>query len=64
MPIYEYHCTSCGSDFEKLVFGQAAVRCPVCESADITRYLSVFGFKSGGSFVGSAGGCGCGASHG
>lgn len=64
MPIYEYHCAACGSEFETLVFGQATVLCPSCESAEITRRLSLFGFRSGGTFVASAGGCGCGASHG
>jgi len=64
MPIYEYTCAACGTEFERLVFGQAAVVCPSCASAEITRRLSVFGFKSGGTFVGSAGGCGCGAPHG
>lgn len=61
MPIYEYRCASCGTEFETLVYGQAAVICPACESAEVTRRLSVFGFKAGGSFVGSSAGCACGA---
>jgi len=63
MPIYEYRCRACGKAFEKLIYGQVAVACPTCASADVARNLSVFGFKSGSSFVGSSGGggCGCGA---
>ena len=31
MPIYEYHCQDCGSDFEKLVRKTGdAVLCPAC----------------------------------
>ncbi|MGH2651704.1 MAG: FmdB family zinc ribbon protein [Actinomycetota bacterium] len=60
MPIYEYHCPACGEEFEKLVFGQAAVSCPGCASRDVGRRLSVFGLKSGSTFVGSGGGCGSG----
>ena len=63
MPVYEYRCRGCGKAFERLVFGQTAVTCPACESADVARMLSLFGVKSGSSFAGSVGGggCGCGA---
>ena len=63
MPIYEYRCRACGEPFERLVSGQTAVACPACASRDVTRLLSLFGFKSGETFAGSAsgGGCGCGA---
>lgn len=60
MPIYEYHCLGCGEEFEKLVFGQAAVACPACASAEVARDMSVFGFRSGSTFVASGGGCGSG----
>ena len=62
MPIYEYRCRGCSKDFEKYVAGaSAAVACPSCASADITRKLSVFGLKSDGGFASSmpAGGGGC-----
>ena len=70
MPIYEYYCDSCECQFETLVFRSSDhVACPGCDSEDVTRVLSVFGFKSGGdkgaasSRMGStAGGCsGCAA---
>ncbi len=63
MPIYEYHCLGCGEEFEKLVQGQTsrtATACPACASRDISRLLSRFGSKSGGTFTGSTGGgCAC-----
>jgi putative FmdB family regulatory protein len=42
MPIYEYKCSNCGEDFEKLVFGNQKVRCPKCDSGDIKKKFSVF----------------------
>ena len=62
MPIYEYHCVTCGREFEKLVAGQSPVRCPDCSGLDVSRRLSLFGVKSAsaGSPGGGGGGCGCG----
>ena len=68
MPIYEYRCRGCGHDFETYVHGSATkVACPTCQSADISRKLSVFGLKSDGGFMtapttggGCCGGGGCG----
>ena len=45
MPIYEYKCASCGSDFEKLVFGDKTPECPKCNSAEVRKKLSVFGMS-------------------
>jgi len=47
MPIFEYTCTSCGLAFEKLVFGNAAVSCPTCTSAEVTKKFSLFGMSGG-----------------
>ena len=49
MPIYEYHCCSCGNDFECLVFGSEKPNCPECESGDVCKQMSVCGFMSKGS---------------
>jgi len=45
MPIFEYKCGACGKDFEKLVMGSAEVKCPKCESADVTKKFSTFGMS-------------------
>lgn len=50
MPIYEFRCDACGSDFEELVRSSGEqVPCPDCGSDDVGRKLSVFAFKSVGS---------------
>ena len=59
MPIYEYRCNQCEREFEQYVPStQAAVACPGCQSARITRRLSGFGTLAGGGMTGG-GGCGC-----
>ena len=70
MPIYEYYCKSCDSEFETLVFRSSdPVVCPTCSAENVQRVLSVFGFKSGkgaaSSRTGSgASGCsGCAATN-
>jgi putative FmdB family regulatory protein len=41
MPIYEYSCDSCGTEFELLVRGSETPACPECASAELTRKLSL-----------------------
>lgn len=49
MPIYEYECAKCQCQFEQLVFRQnEQVQCPECGAGDVSKRMSVFGFKSGG----------------
>ncbi|TAL22310.1 MAG: zinc ribbon domain-containing protein [Nitrospirae bacterium] len=58
MPIYEYKCNKCGEDFEKLVFGSQAVRCPKCSSSEIKKKMSSFGMSGVDKpFAGSSSGC-------
>jgi putative FmdB family regulatory protein len=60
VPIYEFKCEKCGSDFEELVFGAAEdVECPRCKSTSVERKMSTFAFKSGGKFVAASSGSGC-----
>jgi putative FmdB family regulatory protein len=70
MPIYEYRCNQCEREFERYVqTAQAAVACPTCRSARVTRRLSVLGARSAGGTAAAAGmsggggccggGCGC-----
>lgn len=42
MPIYEYKCSDCGEDFEKLVFGNPEIACPKCNSKTVKKKFSVF----------------------
>ena len=65
MPIYEFQCEKCGSDFEQLfrtMEAQPRVACPKCGAKKVRRKLSVFGM-SGSRKDGSArsGGSGCGS---
>lgn len=47
MPIYDFHCRSCGHEFEALVRVQdAPPRCPSCRGADLERLLSSFAVSS------------------
>ena len=41
MPIYEYNCTDCSSDFELLVRISEEPACPSCGSGAIEKQLSV-----------------------
>ncbi|MBD3309129.1 zinc ribbon domain-containing protein [candidate division KSB3 bacterium] len=65
MPIFEYACEQCGQEFEKLVLRSAeTITCPTCETPHVKKKFSVFGMKSGGTFVSSSGSsCGSCASH-
>ncbi len=52
MPIYEYTCKDCGTQFEKLVrsFGASVeVQCPECGSAHTKKGWSLFGTALDGS---------------
>ena len=70
MPIYEYHCASCGQEFETLVRANTKVACPSCESAKVERRMSLPARPAGGGNSpdfsrlgppgGGAGGCGSG----
>lgn len=45
MPIYEYTCQECGTDFEELVNINARDNppCPSCDSHKTEKKMSVFG---------------------
>jgi putative FmdB family regulatory protein len=51
MPIFEYLCDDCGTQFEKLVRNGASndVLCPSCGESHLTTQLSTFAAHSHGS---------------
>jgi putative FmdB family regulatory protein len=42
MPIYEYVCRECDSEFEELVQGGRQPRCPSCNSGELEKKFSSF----------------------
>ncbi|MDA8171212.1 MAG: zinc ribbon domain-containing protein [Nitrospiraceae bacterium] len=61
MPIYEYKCSKCSEEFEKLVFSQSRVNCPKCGSEEVKKKLSTFGMSGMGkpsAGGGQSSGCG------
>jgi putative FmdB family regulatory protein len=55
MPIYEYICDECQTEFEKLVLNkQQEIACPKCASKKARIQLSVFATSNGSSNTASA----------
>ncbi len=43
MPIYDYRCQKCGSDFDKFVRNdqkEGKITCPFCKSEDVVKIVS------------------------
>lgn len=66
MPLYEYVCLACGSDFEALSYKDATDKCELCGSVEIQKKLSVFAVNKSAarSTPSCADGCGGGFSRG
>jgi putative FmdB family regulatory protein len=45
MPMFEFKCNNCNSQFETLVFGNEDVVCDNCGSKNIEKQLSIFSSK-------------------
>jgi len=62
MPIYEYRCSSCGNEFEKLVRSTDTPECPSCHGHALDKKLSSFATASSAASTeaapGPCGGCG------
>ena len=41
MPIYNYRCTACGTEFERLVRSETRVSCPECNGRRLERLMSL-----------------------
>jgi len=60
MPIYEYSCCDCHTNFEELVLSpRETISCPQCESSQVEKKLSVFSSPGSRSEKTGGGGCGC-----
>lgn len=46
MPIFEYHCNACETDFELLVRSGAEPACESCGSTNLQKLLSLPAIKS------------------
>lgn len=67
MPLYEYKCSHCGEQFDKLVRmadADAQVECPKCGSIETRRKVSAFGWVGAGASSGSASSSTCAPSFG
>ncbi|MGB5845873.1 MAG: zinc ribbon domain-containing protein [Anaerolineales bacterium] len=52
MPIFEFVCQDCGTPFEELIRSANTVdevSCPLCESSQIAKQISLFASKVNGS---------------
>jgi putative FmdB family regulatory protein len=61
MPLYEYACRSCASQFEVLVRASETPECPSCHGKDLERRLSVFAAHTAGAPQRSASPAPCGS---
>jgi putative FmdB family regulatory protein len=41
MPIFNYRCTACGTEFERLVRSETRVSCPECNGRRLERLMSL-----------------------
>jgi putative FmdB family regulatory protein len=49
MPLFEYRCLACQSQFELLIRGSAVPVCPTCGATSLERLLSMFAVSSDGT---------------
>jgi len=49
MPLFEYRCLACQSEFELLVRGSVVPSCPVCSATTLEKRLSLFAVSSDGT---------------
>jgi putative FmdB family regulatory protein len=51
MPLFEYRCRTCESQFELLIRGSAVPVCPSCGSTSLEKMLSMFAVSSEGTVL-------------
>jgi putative FmdB family regulatory protein len=58
MPLFEFRCADCGSQFEALLRRDESVSCPECAGDSLQRLMSApAGHIAGSSLLPLAGGC-------
>jgi putative FmdB family regulatory protein len=63
MPVYEFRCKKCKTEFERLCrLSEPMPACPTCGS-EVEKCFSRFGFSSGGKTVTSTGSGSCASCH-
>jgi putative FmdB family regulatory protein len=63
MPVYEYHCETCGEDFDLFVRSatqRVEPECPRCGSTKVHKAISLFGVGGAGARSDSSASCGPG----
>ncbi len=63
MPVYEYHCETCGEDFDLFVRSATQRKepeCPRCGSVKVKKAISLFGVGGAGASHNSSASCGPG----
>jgi len=59
MPIYEYICKKCDSEFEAIVQGSQEVVCPSCDSKRLEKKFSAFAVVNNGPELSPCAEAGC-----
>jgi len=59
MPLYDFICGKCGSEFELLLMGSEKPRCPECGSEEVKKQMSRFAVGGGGGKGGGPSCSGC-----
>jgi putative FmdB family regulatory protein len=65
MPIFEYRCDDCGTEFEAFVTRERAATCPACSGGKLAKRLSSPGMvgttgRHEPAPISTGGGCGAG----
>lgn len=63
MPVYEYHCETCGEDFDLFVRSatkRSEPECPRCGSTKVKKAVSLFGVGGTGTRGDRSASCGPG----
>lgn len=60
MPIYEFKCKQCDKIFDEFILNSnnlSTIYCPQCNSKDVSKMMSTFGFSSNSTSLNSNTSC-------